>query len=313
MSAIELPEVKMNLHTPKNPATGRVVKSEICSSRKGAGIVRHIEIDVSGTDLAGNIRPGQAFGVLAPGEDAKGKPHKVRLYSVASPSRGEDGNGNVIATTVKRVVEEHWETHKLFQGVCSNYLCDLQVGDEVKVSGPNGKSFLIPKAVEDHDYMFFATGTGIAPFRAMLIDLLESGTKSQVYLFMGTPYETDLLYDDVMRKYAEEYDNFHYITAISRHNQRDDDLGPMYIDERLDTHKDELLPILKSGRAMIYVCGIAGMELGITKRLAKMLDPSDLAQFMEVDAETLADVDNWTRKTLKKPIRLTHQLCFEVY
>ena len=74
---------------------------------KSASFVKHLEIDVSGTELAGNFTTGQAFGVIAPGLDHRGKPHKVRLYSFACPSSGEDGAGNIISTTPKRLIDEH--------------------------------------------------------------------------------------------------------------------------------------------------------------------------------------------------------------
>ena len=80
------PEVEMNLVTPKAPVTGTVVKSEVClkGGRKSASFVRHVEIDISGTPPVGKCRAGQSFGGVTPGGDAKGKPHKVRLYSLAS-------------------------------------------------------------------------------------------------------------------------------------------------------------------------------------------------------------------------------------
>ena len=99
MSMPEFPEVEMNLVTPKAPVTGTVVKSEVClkGGRKSASFVRHVEIDVGGTVLEGKCRAGQSFGVVAPGEDENGKPHKVRLYSLASPTWGEDGEGKIIS------------------------------------------------------------------------------------------------------------------------------------------------------------------------------------------------------------------------
>ncbi|MEL7473745.1 MAG: hypothetical protein AAGK04_10550, partial [Planctomycetota bacterium] len=62
----ELPEVSMNLLTPREPGVGVVVRNEICTARKAAGFVRHVEIDVSGTPLAGAFRSGQSFGVIPP-------------------------------------------------------------------------------------------------------------------------------------------------------------------------------------------------------------------------------------------------------
>ena len=60
----------------------------------------------------------------------RGRPHKVRLYSIACPSWGEDGNAQVLSTTPKRVIEEFVpqsadddpDDHSLFLGVCSNLL-----------------------------------------------------------------------------------------------------------------------------------------------------------------------------------------------
>lgn len=309
---IALPEAKMHLYRPGEPVSARIVKSETCTAPKAAGFVRHVEFDVSGTLLAGNVLPGQSIGVMAPGHDDKGRPHAVRLYSVASPSRGEDGRGNVISTTVKRTIDEHWETHKLFLGVASNYLCDLQVGDEVKLSGPNGKRFLLPRDMGAHDYLFFATGTGIAPFRGMVTDLLESGVSSKVTLVMGAPYTTDLLYDVFFRAKAAAHANFTYLTAISREKQADGH-DRMYVQDRLTTEREQLLPMLASERTLVYICGIAGMEMGIFQQMARLLPPSALEQYIQADDAALADVNNWNRKMLNKQIKTTRRVFLEVY
>ncbi len=78
-----MPEAKLNLVRPNAPVTGRVVSNDMCLKSKANVWVRHTEIDVSGTPLEGNFLVGQSFGVIAPGVDDNGKPHKVRLYSVA--------------------------------------------------------------------------------------------------------------------------------------------------------------------------------------------------------------------------------------
>lgn len=311
---IPLPEAKMHLYRPNEPVTARVTKSEICTSRKAAGFVRHVEFDVSGTMLAGGtVLPGQSIGVLAPGHDEKGRPHAVRLYSVASPTRGEDGHANVISTTVKRTIDEHWENHKLFLGVASNYLCDLREGDEVRLSGPNGKKFLIPAAAAGHDYIFFATGTGIAPFRGMVLDLLASKVKSRIVLVMGSPYATDLLYDDLFRRLAAEHSNFTYLTALSRERQADIAHGPMYVQDRITANKDDLVPLLSSDRTLIYVCGIAGMELGIFQHMARHLSPGTLEHYLTVDREAMADITAWNRKMLHRQIKVSKRVFLEVY
>lgn len=305
-------DVKMHLHMPNDPCTGVVVSNERCTRGKSAHFVRHIAFDVSGTSLAGNIRPGQAFGVIPDGVDEFGKPHKVRLYSVASPTRGEDGASRVIATTVKRTVDEHWDTHRLFLGVASNFLCNLHPGAKVQLTGPSGKRFVLPQDASAHDYLFFATGTGIAPYRGMITDLLEAGVRSQVVLVMGAAYGTDLLYHEELVALAARHPNFRYLSAISRERQEDGH-GPMYVQGRLQTHRDLLTPLVASDRGLVYICGLAGMELGIIQALARVLPQADLDRYVQVDPAIAGDVQAWERSMIPRQVRPTRRMFIEVY
>jgi len=315
VSGPELPEVKMHLLTPARSGVGRVVANTKCTAgRKSAGFVRHVSIDVGDTPIAGQFRAGQSFGIIPPGVDAKGNAHKLRLYSIASPTAGEDGQGRVLATTVKRLIDEHNETEKLFLGVASNFLCDLKPGDEVTVTGPNGKRFLLPARSEEHDYLFFATGTGVAPFRGMLMDLLSgpNAARSRVTLVMGSPYASDLLYHEYLLSLASKHPNFTYLTAISREKMPDAP-KPLYVQDRLTTHRDELGSLLESPRGLIYVCGIAGMELGIFQQLAAILPGDALSQYLDIDTAQRNDTRNWTRRMIHKEVRPTRRVFLEVY
>ena len=308
-----LPDVKMHLHTPAKPGVGVVVSNERCTaSSKAASFVRHIEIDVSRTALAGNFKSGQSFGVLPPGLDAKGKPHQLRLYSIASPTRGEDGQGMRLSTTVKRTIEELPETHRLYLGVASNYLCDLRPGDEVKITGPNGKRFVLPTDPGLHDYVFVATGTGIAPFRGMILELLERAPASRVVLLMGSPYASDLIYHTELTVLAERHPGFTYLPAISRERQGDGS-GPMYVQDHFERSREQITPLLESERTLIYACGMAGMELGLFQKLTRVLRGASLEQYLQVDPEVLGDVGGWTRRMIHKQVRPTRRVFLEVY
>lgn len=183
-----LPEVQQHVVRPTDPVLGTVIGTRVCTKSKKAGsYVRHIDIDVSGTALEGSWVSGQSFGVVPAGQTESGKPHKLRLYSIAAPTKGEGGNGKILSTTLKRVLDESWTDHTLFKGVCSNYLADLQVGDKVQLTGPAGKRFVLPADPAAHNYIFIATGTGIAPFRSMLFDMINAGMPSRVDLIMGAP------------------------------------------------------------------------------------------------------------------------------
>lgn len=312
-----MPEVSMHLHTPASPAEAVVVSNERCTAgRKPAGFVRHVVLDVSGTQIAGNFRSGQSFGVIPPGVDAAGKPHKVRLYSIASPTRGEDGRGAHLATTVKRLLDEHDETGKLFVGVASNYLCDLKPGDRVKVSGPNGKRFVLPAAPTQHRYLFVATGTGIAPFRGMLGDLSSRGgmAPGAVSLVMGSPYASDLLYDSELRAMAGSGGGWlSYYTALSREKQAAGGVErAMYVQDRIEA-EESIRELLRDDRTLIYMCGIAGMELGVFQTLARLMPGGELDGYLEVDADVRGEVGGWTRRMIHKQVRPTRRVFLEVY
>jgi ferredoxin--NADP+ reductase len=315
------PHAHMHLVPPTKPVVGRVVSSEICTKGKSHSFVRHVAIDVAGTPLAGNFLVGQSFGVIPPGIDERGKPHQVRLYSIASPSWGEDGKGAVLSTTVKRTIDEFKpqksgddpEAHNLFLGVCSNYLCDLKVGSEVHVSGPNGKRFLLPDNPDEHDYLFIATGTGIAPFRGMMMELLENlarPSRSKIHLVMGSPYTTDLLYDKLFRDFASKHSNFTYSTAISRECRSDGSPG-CYVDRLMEERIDEFAPMLRNPRTLIYICGLMGMQVGIFTMLATQ----GLGEPYMVVKGVLAGVDpsDWTAQQIKRSVRPSHRCFLEVY
>ncbi len=311
----------MNLIPVKAPQAGVVVSNDLCMKGKSASYVRHLVIDVGSTALAGNFLVGQSFGVIPPGLDENGKPHKVRLFSIACPSWGEDGQGRIVSTTPKRVVDEYKpqrpdddaQDHSLFLGVCSNYLCNLRPGAEVAVTGPNGKRFLLPVNPADHDYLFVATGTGIAPFRGMLMELLEGRNgpcPSRMRLIMGSPYTTDLLYDDLFRRLEREHANFRYFTAISREPMPPRAWG-IYTHQLIEERMAEFEPLLRSPRTLLYICGLLGMQTGLYQVLARHgLE----AGYVTVSPE-LAGVDpgRWSDEQIKRHLRPTARCMVEVY
>lgn len=326
-----LPDAKMHVVLPGAAIAAKIASSDSCVRGKSASFVRHIGVDLTGTPLAGTFLAGQSFGVVVPGLDAKGRPHKVRLYSIASPSYGEDGFGRVISTTCKRTIEEtadendptRSDGHPLILGVCSNWLCDCKVGDEVRVSGPNGKRFVLPADPSAHDYIFLATGTGIAPFRGMIHELLvgppegspwratwNGPCRSQIHLVMGAPYRTDLLYDSWFRALASEHKNFSYHTVISREPLPQPGHGP-HAHHYVATRMDHFRPLLESNRTLMYACGLAGMQVGVFQALAV----AGLGGGYLSVHEELAHVppEEWTTEQIKRRVRPTHRCMLEVY
>jgi ferredoxin--NADP+ reductase len=317
---IEFPEVSAKLVKPTEPAVARVAGNEICTYGKSNAWVRNISLDISGTALERSFSVGQAFGVIPPGRDTHGKPHKVRLYSIASPEDGEDGAGKVVCTPVKRVVDEYRNSSAaqptrrgLFLGVCSNYLCDLVPGDEVLVTGPIGKRFLLPIDREAHDYVFVATGTGIAPFRGMLLELLRSSrgpTQRQIWLLMGAPYTSDLLYHEQLLQLQREFDNFNYVCAISREPHAESQRG-IYVDRLFQLQRERLAPLLAAPHTLLYLCGLAGMQFGVFRQLRSLgLLNGYATPTAALCARSVAD---WSDQAMRHAVKPNERCMLEVY
>lgn len=107
-------------------------------------------------------------------------------------------------------------------GFFSNHLCDLPEGGSVQVHGPHGH-FTLKTPVTDS--VFIATGTGVAPMRGFTQWLFpETGPDAgidrsegrHIWLVYGTRHESEIYYRDYFERLAEERENFHYITTLSR-------------------------------------------------------------------------------------------------
>lgn len=306
---IKLPKVKLNIYTPKNPVVVPVVENWVATKSSSPNFIRHIAFDISGTELEGNIEVGQAFGILPPGKTENGRPHKLRLYSLASPRNREGDDQAIVSTTVKRVIEEWEDEGLLYLGVCSNYLCNLKPGDEVKMTGPSGRRFLLPENRNDFNYLFFAAGTGMAPFRGMVLDLLENGFDNQITLVFGCPYRTDILYYELFTKLEEQYDNFNFITCISREDRRPDGTKK-YVQTSIVDHSSALHPLLKKSNTLVYICGLKGMETGIYQTLASQ----GFSEYLVIDdAAQHKDPKDWDEKDFKRNIKPSNRMFVEVY
>jgi NAD(P)H-flavin reductase len=67
--------------------------------------------------------------------------------------------------------------------------------------------------------LFVATGTGIAPFRSMLLSQLERGTGQPLTLFWGLRYNRDLYYQQELAEWAARYPKFSFVTTLSQPDQ----------------------------------------------------------------------------------------------
>jgi benzoyl-CoA 2,3-dioxygenase component A len=249
----------INLHTVARPAIATVTGNFALTGEGASSDIRHIVLDFG--SAAFPVLEGQTIGILPPGVDAQGRPHFVRLYSVASPREGERPGYNNVALTVKRVTQDH--EGKPVHGVASNYLCDLAKGDTVNVVGPFGSTFLMPNH-PGSSLLMICTGTGSAPMRAMTerrrrrIAQKEGGT---LMLFFGARSQEELPYFGPLMKLPRDFIDINL--AFSRVPGE----PKRYVQDLVRERGDEVARLLSDEHCYVYVCGLRSMEDGVKEAM----------------------------------------------
>lgn len=260
-------DIPINLFRPQAPLAMTLVSKRRLTPEDHPSDVQHLVLRYP----EGSFRylEGQSIGVLPPGTDEAGKPHKLRLYSVASKRRGDDGQGDTVSFCVKRVLYHDPESGELCRGVATNYMLDLEPGAEIPTTGPVGRTFLLP---EDPaiPLIMIATGTGIAPFRAFWEQLAATRAKTEAWLFFGVPTSPEILYHDELLPLSES-GALKLHLAISREQQTADGKR-LYVQHRLMEHGDALWELVAEKQAVVYMCGIKGMEKGVEEAFAAMAE-----------------------------------------
>jgi benzoyl-CoA 2,3-dioxygenase component A len=245
----------VNLYSVDRPAIATVTGNFRLTGDGASADVRHIVLDFGSSAFP--VLEGQSVGVLPPGLDVSGKPHHVRLYSVASPRDGERPRYNNIALTIKRVTQDHQGSPA--SGAGSNYMCDLKIGDAVKVVGPYGTSYLMPNH-PGSSIMMICTGTGSAPMRAMTerrrrrAALKEGG---ELMLFFGARRKEELPYFGPLMKLPREF------IDINLAFSRETDQPKTYVQDLIRARGKDVARLLRDESCYIYLCGLKGMETGV--------------------------------------------------
>jgi len=245
----------INLYSIQKPAVATVSGNFRLTTDDASSDIRHIVLDFGNASFP--VLEGQTIGILAPGLDANGKPHHVRLYSVASPRDGERPRYNNLSLTVKRVTADHEGT--AVRGVASNFLCDLKKGDKVNVVGPYGTSFLMPNH-PGSNLLMICTGTGSAPMRAMTERRRRKSIPKedgQLMLFFGARTPAELPYFGPLTRLPKEF------IDINLAFSRVPDQPRQYVQDLIRARGEEVVRLLRDDNTYLYLCGLKGMETGV--------------------------------------------------
>lgn len=216
--------------------------------------IRELVLEVDRADFDSSA--GQSIGVITPGPHDLSHDYHFRLYSVAdTPSRSKSGKPR-ITIAVRRCSYIDDYSGERFDGISSNYLCDLNKGDHLQITGPYGYAFEVPED-KDANLILIGAGTGIAPFRAFVKHIYHDvrDWRGKVRLFYGAQTGLELFYmnehrDDFSQYYDE--DTFEAFSALSpRPNWAD----PIAWDYCLEDRSEEILELIDDPKTYVYIAG----------------------------------------------------------
>jgi sulfite reductase (NADPH) flavoprotein alpha-component len=180
------------------------------------------------------------------------EPLQPRLYSISSSHNATPGKLSLTVDCVRYVVGKRKRL-----GLASTFLAErIKPGDQVKVYVQKAHGFALPQDPKTPIIMI-GPGTGIAPFRAFLLDRKATGAPGKNWLFFGHQRsDCDFFYADELNAMKTSG----LLTRLSLAWSRDGN-KKFYVQDRMREVGRELWTWLAEG-ANIYICGDA-------KRMAK--------------------------------------------
>lgn len=182
-----------------------------------------------------------------------------RSYSLAIPAEQVDGQ---LTLLVRFMTGQQ-------PGKGSGFMYTLKEGDSVQFSGGFGDFSIKPGGREK---VFIGGGAGMAPLRAMIHALLESGAVEPVHFWYGARSRRDAPYVDEMKAFAERHPNFKWQLVLSEEANAAAGITTGLVHEAA---RDALLrkhPDL--GACDFYLCGPPAM-LAATRKLLQELGVND--------------------------------------
>jgi ferredoxin-NADP reductase len=185
----------------------------------------------------------------------------TRSYSIASSPDG----GNVIELLISLNP----------QGLGTPYLFnEIKVGSKLPLSQPAGKFMQPPASNIDADVCMICTGTGIAPFRAYVKDIINRNiSHKNIDLVFGCRYEKDIIYKQEMEDLAKAIPGFRYTAVLSRED------NPTWHGKKGYVHSIYQDLFAAKQPAMFYLCGWKVMIKEAREKLLSMGYDKKLIKF----------------------------------
>src|SRR5450759_982735 len=211
------------------------------------------------------------------------EPLQPRLYSISSSHNATPGKLSLTVDCVRYVVGKRKRL-----GLASTFLAErIRPGDEVKVYVQKAHGFALPPDPKTPIIMI-GPGTGVAPFRAFLLDRKATGAPGKNWLFFGHQRsDCDFFYSDELNAMKTSG----LLTRMSLAWSRDGD-KKFYVQDRMREVGRELWNWLAEG-ANVYVCGDA-------KRMAKDVERALMDIVAQFGARTTDEAVRFVGELKKK-------------
>jgi sulfite reductase (NADPH) flavoprotein alpha-component len=211
------------------------------------------------------------------------EPLQPRLYSISSSHNATPGKLSLTVDCVRYVVGKRKRL-----GVASTFLAErIKPGDQVKVYVQKAHGFALPQNPRTPIIMI-GPGTGIAPFRAFLLDRRATGAPGKNWLFFGHQRSAcDFFYSDELNAMKTSG----LLTRLSLAWSRDGD-KKFYVQDRMREVGRELWTWLAEG-AHLYICGDA-------KRMAKDVERALVDIVAQFGARTTDEAVSFVGELKKK-------------
>ncbi len=205
------------------------------------------------------FEPGQymTIGVMVDGKIVQ------RPYSVASAPARAGGDGY------------EFYVRRVQGGTFTPILFDLPVGHGMRMIGPKGKFTLLPD--DDRTHIFISSGTGNAPFVAMMRQLLIDGAPRRAVMLNGVSYVHELGYRELLEGWqtSGEYP-VTFVPTVSRAT----DPSNAEWTGRTGRVESILAPVLDElglspANSIAYICGNPDMILSAEETLLGRGYPED--------------------------------------
>jgi CDP-4-dehydro-6-deoxyglucose reductase len=225
-------------------------EGEVQSIENLSSTVKHLVVKVK-TDDVFKYHSGQFVTMDLP--IGQKRLERWRSYSIANACQ-ED---NLLEFCIARL-ENGRASHYFFN--------ELKKGAAIRFKGAEGHFYILPSGFQK-DIVFICTGTGIAPFRAMIQGIFQKNIPHQsLHLIFGTRHNENLLYQKELNELSSIHTSFRYTPVLSRE--------PSY--EGFKGHVHQVYESLYQNHLNInfYICGWQNMVDETRQRLTAMGVPN---------------------------------------